>query len=194
MSLFQKFFVCLFQNLSKTKMFPVICRSILDHVSKSFIFECNNGDILTKDTINTVSKFMNTLVQMPKQRTRFNDSLLKLLVATDGSSNFEHMFTQFLTDIYEQFIKNNEHSAEALINKLTITYDLIDCILQYIQSNADKLKAMPSNSKMVQVPEIFYNILYWPLSLPLSRNEVSFFFDLFFFSQHIAIHHFMLLF
>lgn len=155
-------------------MIPVVCSSILGHIGSSFVFERADGDIITDDQIKTIIRLMNTLILLPSMQSRFSESLSKLLVVPQENNNIESNFAHFLNEIYDQFFKTDgkiDSVSEKYSNKLTISYEFVHCILQYIQINADKFKEM-------QIPQIFYNILYWPLSLPLNRNEVilSFFF------------------
>lgn len=155
-------------------MIPVACSSILvGQVGASFLFE-RNDDGMGEDKVKTIVKFMNTMVQLPNMKSRLDESLAKLLetVSYSDVKQFEKSFTFFLTEFYEKFIQSkDEQSTGFHAKKLTITYEFIDCILQYIKNNADKVKEM--HSKNVQTLQVFYKILYWPLSLYLHRNEVS---------------------
>lgn len=149
-------------------MIPVVCSSILSHVGTSFVFERVDGDIITEDMIRTIIGLMKTLILLPSMQSRFSESLSKLLVVSHKVDNIESNFAHFLNEVYDQFYKTDEKidiASEKYTNKLTISYEFVERILQYIQINADKFKKM-------QIPQIFYNILYWPLSLPLNRNEV----------------------
>ncbi|XP_055318970.1 telomere-associated protein RIF1 [Sitodiplosis mosellana] len=159
---------------NQTRMIPVICASILGNVSTSFIFDRNEGDIITDDTIKAIAKLMNTLIQLPSMQSRFNESLSKLMAVPQDANLVVPNFTHFLTEIHEQFFKNDNQAAntgEINANKLTISCEFIDGILQYIHTNSEQLKETLSNSKTTQIPQVFYNILYWPLSMALNRNE-----------------------
>lgn len=143
----------------------------------SFVFDQADGNVLNEDLINTISKLMNTMILLPSMQTRFNESLANVLVKSHDANHFEQNFTHFLIEIYDQFYKiedNVDNTSEKFANKLVLSYKFIDCILQYIQANADNIKETLSDSENVQMPQVFYNILYWPLSLRLNRNEVTF--------------------
>lgn len=157
-------------------MIPTICSSILSHVSTSFIFDRNEGDVITEDTIKAIAKLMNSLIQLPTMQSRFNESLSKFMAVPEDVNLFEQNFTHFLTEIYDEFFKYDAQlntTTEYNANKMEISCQFIDGILQYIQTHSDQLKEKFSNSKSTQIPQVFYNILYKPLSLALSRNEVS---------------------
>lgn len=158
-------------------MFPVICSTILTHVSMSLSdFDRNENEIMADDRIKAIIKLMNTVKQLPSMQTYFNDTLSKVLTAPQDVNLFEQNFNHFLTEIYEGVFKNDDHANISTANNLSVIYDFIDGILQYIQTNSNQLKAALSNSKTSQIPKVFYNILYWPLSLALNRIEVSVFF------------------
>ncbi|XP_031630686.1 telomere-associated protein RIF1 [Contarinia nasturtii] len=159
-------------NPSQTKMIPVTCSSILvGQIGASFLFDRNDGDILSEEKVKTIVKLMNTMVQLPNMKSRLDESLAKLLsVSHQDDKEFEKNFTFFLTEFYEQFIQNEDEQSNGFhAKKLTITYEFIDCILQYIQCNAEKANEM--YAKNVHTLQVFYKILYWPLSLYLHRNE-----------------------
>lgn len=150
-------------------MVPVVCSSILGHVGTSFVFEQAADGGLTEDMVKTIAQLMNTLILLPSMQSRFSQSLSKLLVTPQDTSDSERIFLHLLNEIYNQFFNNNEQidrSSEKFVNKLTIGYEFVDCILQYIQINADTFK-------IKQIPQVFYKMLYWPLSLPLNRVEVN---------------------
>lgn len=134
---------------------------------------------MAEDTIKTIVKLMNTLVQLPNMQSRLDESLSKLITVPQDVGQFGPNFTHFLTEIYQLFFKNDEHnnsSSEFVATKLSLTCDFIDGILQYIQSNLEQFKEAFTNSKTTQIPQVFYNILYWPLSVTMNRNEVNLFY------------------
>lgn len=150
-------------------MVPVVCSSILGHIGTSFVFEQADGDILTDEMIKTIARLMNTLILLPSMQSRFSESLSLLLATPQDNSDYEHKFAHFLNGIYNQFFSNDEkidRTSEKYANKLTIGYEFVECILQYIQTNADIFKKKT-------IPQVFYKMLYWPLSLPLNRIEVG---------------------
>lgn len=162
-------------------MVPQVCTSILRHIGSSFVFDRSQGEILNEDVFKIVAKLMNTMVLLPSMQWLLNESLLKLLSTfqePEYFSEFDQNFMQFLAEIYNQFFINNEiidPSSEHHSHKLTVSYDFIHYILSFIQSTADKIKEMPGNkSKIMQIPQVFYSILYWPLSLSLAKSEVNF--------------------
>lgn len=162
-------------------MVPQVCTSILRHIGSSFVFDRSQGEILNEDVFKIVAKLMNTMVLLPSMQWLLNESLLKLLSTfqePEYFSQFDQNFMQFLAEIYNQFFINNEiidPSSEHHSHKLTVSYDFIHYILSFIQSTADKIKEMPGNeSKIMQIPQVFYSILYWPLSLSLAKSEVNF--------------------
>lgn len=167
-------------------MIPAVCSSILGHVCTSFIFDRNEGDAISDETIKVIAKLMDTMAmstlnQLPIMQLRFNESLSKLMAIPQDAGVFLPNFAHFLSEIYEQFFKKddeteNDNNVYVNANRVSISYDFIDGILSYIETNSEQLKEMFSNSKTTQIPQAFYNILYWPLSMALNRIEVSFFF------------------
>lgn len=166
-------------------MIPAVCSSILGHVCTSFIFDRNEGDAISDETIKAIAKLMDTmaistLTQLPNMQSRFNESLSKLMAVPQDASLFVPNFAHFLSEIYEQFFKKDDETEEnsnvdVNANRVSISYDFIDGILSYIETNSEQLKEMFADSKTPQIPQAFYNILYWPLSMALNRIEVSLF-------------------
>lgn len=160
-------------------MFPLVCSSIIDHVSASFIFEPNENGVIADDVSKTVAKYMNVAVRFPKNQWRFEASLSKLLaVPVQDFDEFYQYFTKFLTVIDEHFfkIKKCDQLDETTNESLDVPMmccQFINCILSYIQINADAFKEIRSNATNIRIPQVFFNIIYWPLSYSLSKNDVS---------------------
>lgn len=170
-----------FQNQNRTRMVPPVCMAVLGEIGSSFVFDSSKSDVLSKSVYKIVAKLMNTLVLLPEMQWVLDESLLKLLSTFEHADNidqFDSNFRQFLAEIYDEFFKPNdlvEATSEHHAHKLTVSYDFINYILSFMQSTADKLKELPegSNSQAIQMPQPFYSILYWPLSLSLAKSEVS---------------------
>lgn len=169
-----------FQNQNQTTIIPTVCTVVLELIGSSFVFDRNQGEILNGDVFKIVAKLMNTIILLPSMQWLFNESLLKILSTLQDPTHFDRFdqnFMEFLTEIYEQFFKNNaivHSSSEHHAHKLTVSYDFITYILSFIQSTADKIKEIPENkTKNMQIPQVFYSILYWPLSLALGKSEVN---------------------
>lgn len=173
-------FFSTFQNQNQTTIIPTVCTVVLELIGSSFVFDRNQGEILNGDVFKIVAKLMNTIILLPSMQWLFNESLLKILSTLQDPTHFDRFdqnFMEFLTEIYEQFFKNNaivHSSSEHHAHKLTVSYDFITYILSFIQSTADKIKEIPeSKTKNMQIPQVFYSILYWPLSLALGKSEVN---------------------
>lgn len=162
-------------------MIPVVCLSIIDHVGNSFIFQSDeNSDsnvALDGDVSALIAKYMHASSTLPSIPSNFECSLSKLLAHHQNADDFIRNFTNFLTVIDEQMFRNTEHannSTEYFQNKFQICCEFVNAILTHIQLNANAFKPLRPNSKTTtRIPNVFYRIVFWPLSLQLSKNEVS---------------------
>lgn len=168
------------QNPSKTKMVPVVCISIIDHIGESFISQSNensNTMALNESVSTTIAKYMNAASTLPNVPVNFERSLSRLLANYQDATDFVRNFTNFLTIIDEQMLRNTEHasnSTEYFQNKFKICCEFVNAVLNHIHLNADAFKPLRPNSKITtRIPNVFYRILFWPLSLQLNKNEVS---------------------
>lgn len=117
---------------------------------------------------------MKVMILSPNMQSRLDVWLSKLLAVPQNEHQFEQNFNHLLTEVYEQFFKDNEppdSTSDYLDNKFTICCEFINSILSYMQANADHIKQMLS--KNAEFPQVFYDILYWPLLLALNKTEVS---------------------
>ena len=180
-------------------MISVVCISIVDHIGESFIFDENNEDAaLDGSTSTIVAKYMNASCTLPTIPSKFELSVSKLLANHQDAVDFVRNFTNFLSTIDEGMFKNTEHannSTEYFQNKFQICCEFVNAILNHIQLNASAFKPLRPNAKTTRIPNVLYKIVYWPLSLHLSKNEVNHFFSylkefflfFYFFLQTIAI-------
>lgn len=156
-------------------MIPLVCASILDHISSSFVFDPSENGEISADVSKSVAKFMNICLLYPSNQLRFETSLTNLLAVPRVS--VEQMFenlSNFLSIIDEQVFKCNEQSSEITsLDAPMMCCQFINCILTYIQSNADAFKTIQLNSTNLRIPPVFFNIIYWPLSFSLSKDDVS---------------------
>lgn len=162
-------------------MIPVVCVSIIDHIGESFIFQSNeNSDNKALDGYvgTIIAKYMHASSTLPTIPSNFECSLAKLLANHQNADDFVRNFTSFLTIIDEQMFKNTEHannSTEYFQNKFQICCQFVNAVLNHIQLNANAFKPLRPNSKTTtRIPTVFYRIVFWPLSMHLSKNEVSF--------------------
>lgn len=160
-------------------MIPLVCATIIDQICASFIFEPNENGLVAENVCKTIAKFMNTIIIMPNMPSHFEDSLKKLLAVPVDSNEFERNLSKLLTVIDEEFFKCNQTATDSIYyfsNKFTISSEFINCILAHIQMNAN------TTAKSMRIPSVFYNVIFWPLTLSLDKAEVSFF--LFFHCSH----------
>lgn len=184
-----------FQNPNTTKMIPVVCVSIVDHIGESFVFQSNensDNNAALDDSVSTmIAKYMHASSTLPTIPSNFECALSKLLAMHQNADDFVRNFTNFLTIIDEEMFKNTEHasnSTEYFQNKFRICCEFVNAILTHIQLNANAFKPLrPSSKTTTRIPTVFYRIVFWPLSLQLDKNEVSsrlvLFFSCFHFDQ-----------
>lgn len=173
-------------------MIPIVCASIIDHIGESFVFQSDsNSDdnqALDGDVSKIIAKYMHASSTLPTIPSNFEYSLSKLLANHQDADDFVRHFTQFLTIIDEQMFKNTEHasnSTEYFQNKFQICCEFVNAILTHIQLNANAFKPLrPSSKTTTRIPNVFYRIVFWPLSLHLDKDEVS---SLPFFHLHFII-------
>lgn len=162
-------------------MIPVVCVSIIDHIGESFILQSNqsssNNAALNEYASTTIAKYMHGCSTLPSIPANFELSLSKLLANHQDATDFVRNFTSFLTIIDEQMFSNTEHasnSTEYFQNKFKICCEFVNAILNQIQWNADAFKPLRPNAKTAaRIPNVFYRIVFWPLSLQLSKAEVN---------------------
>lgn len=164
-------------NSSSYKMLALVYASILDHVNASFIFEPMENGVISENVSKSVAKYLDVVIRLPKNQWRFEALLSKLLATpVQDVEQFYENFTNFLTIIDEQFFKTNVRPTELVTTQSDLPMmccQFINCILSYIQLNADAFKEIRSNASIMRIPQIFFNIIYWPLSFSLSKNDVS---------------------
>lgn len=161
-------------------MIPVVCVSIIGHISESFVFQSDQN--VSKTALDgyvstIVAKYMHASSTLPNISANFESSLSKLLSNEQDTGDFVRNFTNFLTIIDEQMFKtteNTNNSTGYFPNKFSICCEFVNVILTHIQLNADAFKPLRPNSKATtRIPSVFYKIVYWPLSLQLIKTEVS---------------------
>lgn len=153
----------------------------MDRIGESFLFHSDeNSDsnmALDGDVSALIAKYMHASSTLPTIPSNFECSLSKLLANHQNADDFVRNFTNFLTVIDEQMFRNTEHasnSTEYFQNKFQICCEFVNAILTHIQLNANAFKPLRPNSKTTtRIPVVFYRIVFWPLSLHLSKNEVS---------------------
>lgn len=172
----QNLFNRLFQSFNTdSRMIPLVCASILDHISSSFVFDPSEDGEISADVSESVAKFMNICLRYPNTQSRFETSLSRLLSVPEVNvEQFFQNLSNFLSIIDEQVFKSNEQSSEmTLLDAPMMCCQFINCILTYIQSNADAFKTIQLNTTNLRIPPLFFNIIYWPLSFSLSKDDVS---------------------
>lgn len=155
-------------------MLSIGCKEIIDQLSESFIFSCNDQSIVTKSTL----RLMNAIISEPSLRHLSSGLLAKLLKLP---SNSVENFTKFLIDIYNGFFAEDQmadvNDAKLIesqqANKFSIWSELIDEISLFIRTNNIKLKDLYKCAKHSTVFEVFCQYLYWPLLLTLSKTETQ---------------------
>lgn len=157
------------QNANQTRMLPLVCASIITHVKTSFFFDGIDANGLTQDVSNVVVSVMKNMLKLPNMQSQLQEPLSKLLAAVPADlTHFEKNFTSFLSDVHAQCFENSvaaNANEEDRVNHFSVSIDFINCILSHIEGIIDK--GAPSELKHMQIPQVFYEILYWPLSLTI---------------------------
>lgn len=159
-------------------MIPLVCASVFDQIGSSFVFEPSENGEISENVSKTIAKFMNVTMGYPKCQLRLEATLSKLLAIPQlYVENFYQNFANFLTVIDEHFFKANEQINESVsecFDAPMMCCQFINCILTYIQLNADAFKAaIRPNTTDLRIPPVLFKIIYWPLLFSLSKDDVS---------------------
>lgn len=146
----------------------------MGEVNASFALNRSENGV---EVINTAVKYFDVLVRLPHLTERFSEPSTNLLPA--APSSFDRQFYTFLMELHQKFFTESKYSdtdaniamEEFILNKYSIWFKVFLNLLTLIENSSVELT---DTFNISELNEVYYQYLYWPLSLKLARNEVSY--------------------
>lgn len=173
------FILQLIQDTEKQKSLESICGSILAEINASFALNRNENGVDSPEMIQIAIKYFEVLVRLPDLSKRFSELSTNLFPTAPAS--FDRQFYTLLMELHQQFFIKSKYSDidtniamdEFILNKYTIWLKVFLNLSTLIQNSSTMLTDTFNSGEL---NEVYYQYLYWPLSLTLAKNEVCYLF------------------
>lgn len=184
-----------FQDENKTKFIPVMCTTILNNLSFSFVFDFIGGEAVKPEATDITLNLLEKIVRLSSSQSQSiicHDLLNRLLAKSFCFDDSTEVLGKFLTSFYHGFLNNNNQldqiSVDSMDNKFITWTEINSSITSLLRDHQDELIDQDENN--IFASEVFYQYLYWPLTLTLARTDVSysyliFIFNFFFYKKNI---------